>query len=145
MAIHDGLTRARKRLADRVLGRGELPFSATEVTRLSAWLCLIAAGAYAGGHPGWALGAIVMALGLDTLDGVVARQNGEDAPEVDWAADRFGEAVLVGPLALRGPWPVAAAYALAYAANVFLPRLRIPVLPLRHAFGAYCIYALYAG
>jgi len=145
LAIHDGLTRVRKGLADRLLGRGQLPFSATEVTRLSAWLCLAAAGTYATGHAGWALGAILVALGLDTLDGVVARQNREDAPEVDWAADRFGEAVLVGPLALRGPWPVAAAYAAAYAANVFLPRMRIPVLPLRHAFGAYCIYRLFAG
>ncbi|MBT3268628.1 hypothetical protein HN371_15845 [Candidatus Poribacteria bacterium] len=145
MALRDGLTHARKVAADRVLGRARFPFSATEVTRLSAWLCLIAAGAHMAGHVAWALGAILAALLLDTLDGVVARQNGEDAPEVDWAADRFGEAVLVGPLAWREPWPVAAAYAAAYAANVFLPRLRIPVLPLRHAFAAYCIYRLYSG
>ncbi|MEO2004717.1 MAG: CDP-alcohol phosphatidyltransferase family protein [Candidatus Poribacteria bacterium] len=143
MAIHDGLTRVRKGVADRLMGQRRFPFSATEVTRLSAWLCLGAAGAYASGHVTWALGAVLAALALDTLDGVVARQNREEAPEVDWAADRFGEAVLVAPIALREAWPVAACYAFAYAANVFLPRFRIPVLPLRHAFAAFCIYVLW--
>ncbi len=145
MALREQVTHARKVAADRVLGSARFPFSATEVTRVSAWLCLAAAGAYMADHVGWALAAILAALLLDTLDGVVARQNGEDAPEVDWAADRFGEAVLVGPMALKESWPVAAAYAAAYGLNVFLPRWRVPVLPLRHAFAAYCIVRLYVG
>jgi len=139
------VTHLRKVVADRVFGGMRFPFSATEVTRASAWLCLVAAGAYMAGHVGWALGAILVALALDTFDGVVARQNGEDAPEVDWAADRFGEAVLVGPIALRDSWPVAAVYGLGYCVNVFLPRWGVPVLPLRHAFAAYCIVHLYLG
>jgi len=139
------VTHARKVAADRVFGGARFPFSATEVTRVSAWLCLVAAGMYMAEHVAWALAAILLALLLDTLDGVVARQNGEDAPEVDWAADRFGEAALVGPMALRDPWPVAAAYAAAYCLNVFLPRWGVPVLPLRHAFAAYCIVRLCVG
>ncbi|MDE0021167.1 MAG: hypothetical protein OXT69_07270 [Candidatus Poribacteria bacterium] len=145
MALLRRLTDVRKQLADRALGGGPLPFSAEEVTRVSAWCCFLAGWACMGGRLGWALGLLIACLLLDVADGVAARRNDEDNPHVDWAADRFGELALIGGLFWRDSIWVGGAYSACYALNIFLPRWRIPVLPLRHVLAAYWAYRILAG
>ncbi|MDA1190463.1 MAG: hypothetical protein O3A46_02125 [Candidatus Poribacteria bacterium] len=142
MAIHEPLTEVRKTWADRVFGGWTFPVSAAEVSRVSAWMCLFGAVARFQGSIGWAFGWLAAALVLDVFDGVVARQRGENSPEIDWAADRFGELVFVGAVLARDPLWVGLTFAGGYVANVFLPIRRIPVLPLRHALGVYFIARL---
>ena len=144
MALLRRLTEGRKHLADKLLGGGPLPFSAEEVTRVSAWCCFLAAWARCGDRLGWAFWLLIAALVLDIVDGSVARRNGENNPHVDWAADRFGELALVGALLWREePLWVGIAYAVCYVLNVFLPRWRIPVLPLRHGLAIYWGFLLW--
>ena len=139
MALHDALTQTRKSAMDRLFGGWRFSFSSSEVTRVGAWLCLFAAIARFQNHVGWAFALLLAALILDIVDGVVARQRGENSPEIDWAADRYGELVFVGALFARDPLWAAIPYAACYIANVFLPTKRIPVLPLRHALGVYLL------
>ncbi len=142
MAVRDALTQTRKAAADRLFGGLQFTFSSNEVTRVGAWLCLFAASAHFLDRTGWAFALLLTALILDIFDGVVARQRGETSPEVDWAADRYGELVFVGALFTRDPLWIAIPYALGYCANVFLPTKRISVLPLRHALGVYLFVRL---
>ena len=142
MAFRDALTQARKSGADRLFGGWRFSFSGSEVTRVGAWLCLFAAIARFQDRVGWALALLLAALILDIFDGVVARQRGENNPEIDLAADRFGELVFVGALFWRDSLWVALAYTTCYFANVFLPFKRVPVLPLRHALGVYFVFLL---
>jgi hypothetical protein len=145
MAVRAALTQARKAAADRLCRGLRFPFSGVEVTRASAWLCLLAAVARFQDRPGWTFGLLLAALVLDIFDGVVARKRGESSPETDWAADRFGELVFVGALLARDPLWIALPYTACYIANVFLPRGRFTVLPLRHALGLYLFVLLVRG
>ena len=145
MALHDALTQTRKSAMDRLFGGWRFSVSSSEVTRVGAWLCLFAAIARFQDRIGWAFAFLLAALILDIFDGVVARQRGENSPEVDWAADRYGELVFVGALFARDPLWAAIPYTVCYIANVFLPTKRIPVLPLRHALGVYFLVIFLKG
>ena len=123
--------------ADAALGWLPLPVASRDVSRLAAWACFAAAAARLGGAVAPAFALLVASLVFDMIDGVDARRRGEHRPHVDRATDRFSESLLVGMLLLRDPLPVALAYTVAYAANVFLPIGHLPVLPLRWALVAY--------
>ena len=140
MPLRAALTGARKAAADHLChGMRFTSFTANEVTRLGAWLCLFAAVSRFQDRVGWTFGLLLAALILDIFDGVVARRRGESSPAADWAADRFGELVFVGALLARDPLWIALPYTACYVANVFLPSRRLSVLPLRHAL---CLYFL---
>lgn len=137
MALLDELTRRRRALADAALGWLPLPVASRDVSRLAAWACFAAAAARLAGAVAPAFALLVASLVLDMIDGVGARRRGEHRPHVDRATDRFSESLFVGVLLLRDPLPIALAYAVAYAANVFLPIGRLPVLALRWGLAAY--------
>ena len=113
------MTDARKRFADRLMGGGPLPFSAEEATRWSAWCCFLSGWALMADRLGWAVGLLSVGVLLDVVDGVIARRNGEENPHVDWAADRFGELVLIGGLFWRDSVWIGGAYAACYTLNIF--------------------------
>jgi len=139
VAVLADVSRTRRSFVDRALASVPLPISANDVTRLGAWACFLSAIALLTAHTLLAATLLGVGLAFDGLDGVAARRQGVACPEVDWAADRFTEALFIGALFWTQPWLVGLVYTSAYVANVFLPRGRVPVLALRVLLLGYLI------
>lgn len=135
MGLLEILKDFRKRGADAVLNN--VSMHADEATRLGMWLCFGASVALLLNALFWALMLLIGGLIFDVVDGAMARRQGLDRPEVDWAADRYTEFVIFSALIYRRPGPLSLGFFLLFLLNVFLPVKRIPVLPLRQALAVY--------
>ncbi|GIX06354.1 MAG: hypothetical protein KatS3mg115_0757 [Candidatus Poribacteria bacterium] len=130
----------RKQLTDRVLGPWVPALSADDLTRLGTWACFLGAIAWLAGHRWMGVLGLAFSLLFDLLDGVQARREGQVKPHLDWAADRWAELTWVGPLLLSEPALWSWGYLALAAANVFLPRWGVSMLPLRHLLILYAVF-----
>ncbi|MSP12624.1 MAG: hypothetical protein EXR62_06665 [Chloroflexi bacterium] len=133
MDIFKVVTSVRRHVMD-VLIPVIMPISANEITRLGGWFCFIAALGLLAGLPLVSLAGVFTGLFLDGIDGSVARHKGIAHPYIDMAMDRYTELILFSAFGVRYPGVWAMLFLVALMVNLFLPKGRIPVLPLRAMF-----------
>ncbi|MBI3941428.1 MAG: hypothetical protein HY326_00315 [Chloroflexi bacterium] len=133
MDIFKVVTSLRRRVMDLLIPV-IMPISPNEVTRLGGWFFFIATLGLLAGLPGVCLGGLVTGLLLDGIDGSVARHKGITHPYIDVAMDRYTEFILFAAFAVRYPGGWDLLFLVALVANIFLPRGKIPVLPMRAVF-----------